>query len=355
MKILFVADAGSIHTQRWLEYFHSRGDDVHVASFRPCDVPGVTLHLLSTSGMGKLGYFFALGALRKAYVKVRPDLVHAHHLTSYGFLAAIARLHPLIVTAWGSDALIAPRKSVLQRFFASFAVRHADVVTTLAEHMNSSVAKLGISEKKIIATPFGVDTNFFRAQVLTDSVARPIKLICTRLFDKVYDVETLVRALDKVFSKGYRFEIDLTGDGPLKSRLVGLIRELQLDSYIRVHGFVGRQALADMLGRADIFVTPSLSDGNNVSLNEAMACGCFPIASNIPANVQWIKHGINGLLYPPGDVDTLARAIETAINNSALRGSARVVNRQIAETQVDWQICARRMEDLYQRLVERKG
>ncbi len=355
MRILFVADAASIHTQRWLEYFRNRGDEVHVASFRPCDIPGVKLHLLPTFGMGKVGYFYAVRALPKIYNKLKPDLVHAHHLTSYGFLAALAGLHPLIVTAWGSDALIAPRRSRLMRFFASFAVRHADVVTTLAEHMNPAVAELGVPLEKIAATPFGVDTDFFRPVTLNDREVRPVRLICTRLFDEVYDVGTLVRALAKVFAKGRQLEVDLVGDGPLRPQLTDLVRQLKLEPRIKFHGFVGREALAGLLAGADIFVTPALSDGNNVSLNEAMACGCFPIATDIPANAQWVTHDRNGYLYPPGDVDRLAQAIEAALDNSALRSAARVENRQIAETRVDWRICARRMEDLYQGLIERRG
>lgn len=355
MRILFVADAASIHTRRWLEHFRNRGDEVHVASFRAFEVPGVTLHLLPTFGLGKLGYFYALMALPRIFSRVRPDLVHAHYLTSYGFLAAFAGLRPLVVTAWGSDALIAPRQSRLMRYFASYAVRHASVVTTLADHMNPAVAELGVPLDRITATPFGVDTDFFRPDPAATAPHEPLKLICTRNFDVVYDVGTLIRALEKVFSRGRRLQVDLVGDGPLRQELVDLARQLRIDSHIKFHGHVEHKVLAGLLAGADIFVTPALSDGNNVSLNEAMACGCFPVATDIPANAQWVTHDRNGYLYPPGDVDRLAQVIEAALDNSALRSSARVENRQIAETRVDWRICARRMEDLYQGIVERRG
>src|ERR1700682_2326769 len=107
MRILFVGDAGSIHLRRWLEHFRDRGAEVHVATFQPCSIEGVTLHLLPRYGLGKLGYFFALRTLPRLQDLLRPDIVHAHNVTSYGFLAAKSGLHPLIVTAWGSDVLIA--------------------------------------------------------------------------------------------------------------------------------------------------------------------------------------------------------------------------------------------------------
>lgn len=355
MRILFVADAASIHTRRWLEHFRNRGDEVHVASFRAFELPGVTLHRLPTFGLGKLGYFYALLALPTIFAKVRPDLVHAHYLTSYGFLAAFAGLRPLVVTAWGSDALIAPRQSRLMRYFASYAVRHASAVTTLADHMNPAVAELGVPMEGVMATPFGVDTDFFRPEPAAAAPHNPLRLICTRNFDVIYDVGTLIRALGKVLARGRRLQVDLVGDGPQRQELVALTRQLGIDAHIKFHGHVEHRVLAGLLAGADIFVTPALSDGNNVSLNEAMACGCFPVATDIPANAQWVTHDKNGFLYPPGDVNRLAQVIEIALDNGAMRSSARVENRQIAETQADWRICARRMEAIYQGVVARQG
>lgn len=354
MRILFVADAASIHTRRWLEYFRDRGDDVHVASFRPYEMDGVTVHLLPRFGLGKLGYFFALRALPKLYDALRPDIVHAHYVTSYGFLAAFSGLHPLVVTAWGSDVLIAPKKSRLMRYFARYAVKHADVVTTLADHMKASVVELGVPLDKITSTPFGVDTQFFVPANPEAVVHEPLKLICTRNFDFVYDVETLIRALAKVFFGGRKLEVDLVGDGPLRQSLVDLVREQGLESQVKFHGHVEHKVLAGLLAGADIFVTTALSDGNNVSLNEAMACGCFPVATDIPANTQWIRNNQNGYLYPPGDANHLAKVIEMSIDNNELRMSARAENRKVAETRVDWRICVKQMEDIYRQIGGKK-
>lgn len=354
-RILYVADAASIHTRRWAEHYRDRGLDVHIASFSAATIPGVQLHKLPTAGLGRVGYFLAIPMLHQIARRLRPDVIHAHYLTSYGFLAAMAGLHPLVVTAWGSDALIAPKNSRLLRYFASYAVRHADVVTTLADHMNASVADLGVPLKQITSTPFGVDAQFFRLSPVDAVERQPLRLICTRNFDFVYDVGTLIRALAQVFARGRQLVVDLVGAGPLRESLVALAREMGLELHINFHGHVEHQVLAGLLADADIFVTPALSDGNNVSLNEAMACGCFPIASNIPANAQWITDGVNGYLYPAGDVMKLADAIEMAIDRTELRLSARTANRAIVETKVDWRICVKRMDDIYQQVIGGKG
>lgn len=355
MRVLFVADASSIHTRRWLEYFRNRGFDVHVASFSSFEIPGVTFHRIRTFGLGKLGYFYALFALPRIFASVKPNLVHAHYLTSYGFLAALSGIKPLIVTAWGSDALIAPRKSIISKFFASYAVRHSTTVTSLAVHMNESVAALGVPLSKITATPFGVDTNLFKPVDIRLTNSNLPTIICTRNFSNVYDVKTLIYALHMVFTGGNLLRVHLVGDGPLRSELIKLTERLGLDQYIQFHGHVDHSILVPLLAESDIFVTPAISDGNNVSLNEAMACGCFPIATDIPANSQWITHNWNGFLYPPGDVELLAKAIEAALNNSKIKDFARLQNRQIVETMADWRICTSRMEEIYRKVVNEGG
>jgi len=350
MKILYVSDAQSIHTRRWAESFRDRGADVHVASFRPCNIQGVKIHILPTFLMGKIGYFMALFTLRALYTRLRPDVVHAQYVTSYGFLAALARLQPLIVTAWGTDVLISPKESRMARFFARYSVRHAAAVTTVAEHMNAAIVDFGVPVARVAAIPFGVDSQLFVPKLHGGSENTPLKLICTRNFSPIYDVQTLLRALALVFSRGYLLDVDLIGEGPLRQSLVDLVNELGLVSQVHFHGHVDHPTLARFLARADIFVSPALSDGNNVSLNEAMACGCFPIATDIPANTQWIQNGKNGYLYPPGDVGRLASAIEMAAKDPFLRNVAKDENRNIVVIRADWRVCVKRMASLYESL-----
>jgi glycosyltransferase involved in cell wall biosynthesis len=100
-----------------------------------------------------------------------------------------------------------------------------------------------------------------------------------------------------------------------------------------------------------VFVSSALSDGNNVSLNEAMACGCFPLATEIAANTQWLRDGHNGGLFPAGDAARLAAWIERAAAEPALRAAAARENRRIVEDRADWRVGVQRMGALYERLV----
>lgn len=345
--ILFVSDAGSVHTRRWAEHFRDEGLKVHIASFRPAHIDGVEIHLLPTLGLGRLGYFLAVPTLRRLAGRLSPDVVHAQYVTSYGFLSAVAGLHPLVLTAWGTDVLISPKKSRLMRWLASYAVRHADVTTTVAQHMNAAVASLGVPLESVTAVPFGVDTLCFAPPGEPRAGSVPLRLICTRNFGPIYSVDTFITALQEVATRGLQLQVDLVGEGPLRHDLEVQVERAGMSSWVTFHGHVNHASLAQLLAQADVFITPALSDGNNVSLNEAMACACFAIATDIPANAQWIDDGVNGLLYPPGDAGRLAECILQAAGDPAWRARAGAVNREIVEARADWRVCVARMNETY--------
>jgi glycosyltransferase involved in cell wall biosynthesis len=354
-RILYVSDALSIHTRRWAEAFRDAGADVHVASFRPAGIAGVTVHVLPTAGLGKVGYLLAVPVLRRLFAKLRPDIVHAQYVTSYGFLAAMARLRPLVITAWGTDVLISPRESRLSRWLATRALAAADQVTTVAEHMNAAVAALGVPASKLVAIPFGVDVSLFRPPAEPRPMPPPLRVISTRNFAPVYSVHTVIEAVQQAHARGLAVQLDLVGAGPLKAELESQVRAAGLEGRVTFHGHVDHLRLVTLLGAAHVFVSSAISDGNNVSLTEAMACGCFPLATNIAANAQWIASGRNGGLFPPGNSRQLADWIERAAAEDALRATAAADNRRIVEERAEWRAGVMRMDELYEQLSARRA
>jgi glycosyltransferase involved in cell wall biosynthesis len=351
MRILYVSDAQSVHTRRWAACFRDRGAQVHVASFRAAQIDGVAVHHLPTAGLGKPGYLLAVPALRRLAARLQPDVVHAQYLTSYGFLAAAARLHPLVVTAWGSDVLVSPRTSRLARWLTSYALRHADAVTTVAEHMNAAVIALGAEPGKVSAAPFGVDTALFRPPAEPRAAPPPLRIISTRNFAPVYSVHTVVDAVQRLHAQGMALQLALVGTGPLRAALQAQVQAAGLQGLTTFHGHVDHPQLVRLLGAAQVFVSSALSDGNNVSLNEAMACGCLPVATDIAANAQWVVHGENGLLFPAGDAAALAACIERAGADGRWRDAAALANRGIVEQRADWNVSVHRMQAVYDRLM----
>jgi len=127
MRICFLAGPGSIHTRRWVSWFAQKGHDVHIvfpeSIFSPYSikVDGTSLHPFRTMPMVSSKSHLFLQPLdhwrvRHIIRRIKPDILHAHYLIDYGFRAACSGFHPLVLTAWGSDVLIAPKKSKISRW-----------------------------------------------------------------------------------------------------------------------------------------------------------------------------------------------------------------------------------------------
>jgi glycosyltransferase involved in cell wall biosynthesis len=221
--------------------------------------------------------------------------------------------------------------------------------------MNAAVVELGVPADRVIAMPFGVDCSQFRLPDRPPPPAPPLRLICTRNFAPIYAVDSLVEAVAAARDRGLAIQVSLVGAGPLEAELRGQVQRLGLAEVVRFRGHVDHVTLARLLGEHHVFVTPARSDGNNVSLNEAMACGCFPIATDIPANTQWLQDGENGLLYPAGDARSLARCIERAAADAGWRARAALLNRRIVEARANWRASVERMKSIYARAIAREA
>jgi glycosyltransferase involved in cell wall biosynthesis len=114
--------------------------------------------------------------------------------------------------------------------------------------------------------------------------------------------------------------------------------------------FLGSLPLPEVAARlrdADIFITTSRSDGANLSLLEAMAAGCFPVVTDIPATRQWLEAGAEGIAVPLDDAVALAAAIIGAARDAARRERAREVNRAVVLAKGLWRDNMRRSEEAF--------
>jgi glycosyltransferase involved in cell wall biosynthesis len=142
----------------------------------------------------------------------------------------------------------------------------------------------------------------------------------------------------------------ILGSGSHQGNLKAMVEELGL-STIDFTGQVPHREVFDNLMKADIYVSCSKSDSTSVSLLEAMACGLFPVVSDIEGNREWIEHGQNGLMFEVGDVDSLSRMIIWAAENPGLRERARKHNFELIEKHAVWENNMSMVEEEFGKLV----
>lgn len=138
----------------------------------------------------------------------------------------------------------------------------------------------------------------------------------------------------------------MVGEGPEKPRLVQLCRDLNIEDQVNFMGLIPNEELPKLLSQSALYVAFPTTEGVSSSLFEAMAMGCFPIVSDLPANQAFLSQKKNGILVPVEDVSQLASAIRFAVEHPELVEKAIGVNREYIAKHVDFK---RNMKVIYKR------
>ncbi len=359
MKLCFLADGESIHTLRWCSYFLEQGCDIHLISFKNVSIRGVHVHFVNAGKInvdgGNWKVLLNVFRVRKLLKKIRPDILHAHYATAYGIVGAVSGYHPYILTAYGSDVLVSAKNNKVYRFLVRFAMKKATLVTAMADHMRDEIISMGIKEDKVKTLVFGIDPKVFNRtnRRLPDN---KFVISSTRNFEPVYNLNLLMQALEIIKDKIPELYVHLIGDGQERSMLEERIREMELSEKVKFHGRVSQKTIAETLNATHVFISTSFSDGNNVSLNEAMACGCVNLASDIPANRSWIKDGVNGFLVPVDDPVYLAEKIlEIYKHYNEIQNKALSFNDQLIHEKAIWSKNMNWMKMKYEELMQSRN
>jgi len=139
----------------------------------------------------------------------------------------------------------------------------------------------------------------------------------------------------------------IAGDGAQKEVLESQVRDLDISSSVTFLGRVLHEDMPTLLSQADIYVSTSLYDGTSVSLLEALACGAFPVVTDISSNREWIADGDNGFLFPSENENVLAKKIVETIRNRKLLERAYEKNQEIVKQRGYWREYIEKIEEIY--------
>lgn len=306
MRVAVMARGTSPHVQEWLAFWAADGWDVHLLTFDPADIPGVTVHALRRRFRLRGGAAYVGGRSQACRIlaELQPSILVVYYITGYGLLATLTGFAPVALFVAGSDVQLTV-SSRLRRGLIWFILRRAAFVQVPAEHLERQVRRLGYSGP-VVALPRGVDCELHPLKVCHRDEHL---IVSTRNHFELYDVATLIRAFGRLAPLAPRARLLVVGDGPLHESLRNLAERLEVSKRCTFVGTQSRDQIFEFLATATIYVSTSRSDGASVSLFEAMLYGAFPVVSDIEANRSFIHHGCNGRLFPPGDDAALADAI----------------------------------------------
>jgi glycosyltransferase involved in cell wall biosynthesis len=130
--------------------------------------------------------------------------------------------------------------------------------------------------------------------------------------DTQKDYPTLIRAFDTLRRRRH-VRLLILGEGPERAALTALIGELGREDDVALPGFVANPY--PHIARAAVFALSSAWEGFGYVLVEALALGIPVVATDCPSGpAEILAGGRYGQLVPVGDVGSLARAIEAALD-----------------------------------------
>ncbi|HHY75774.1 MAG TPA: glycosyltransferase family 4 protein [Firmicutes bacterium] len=299
----------------------------------------------------------------------RPDIVHTHGSLS-GRIAARLRKVPVVYTKHGQvkpanrtgAALHSP--GALPRFVGGTAARLlADRVIAVSDGVRRELEASGISPRMIAVIPNGIDLRPYRRSVrrlakaqaaaLDDTGRRAFLIGTLARLSPEKGLDTLIDAAKIVVASYPSARFVIGGTGPLEADLTKKIRDLRLEPYVRLAGFV--DDVPGFLGDLDLFVLPSYSEGIGLAIIEAMAAGLPVVASAVGGVPEVVADGVTGLLVPPRQPKALAQAIVRLLVDPDLARSMGASGREKVERLHDAKVAAEKTVQVYREVLASKA
>jgi colanic acid/amylovoran biosynthesis glycosyltransferase len=302
-----------------------------------------------------------LRALLDVLSKTDARLLHIYFGQIAVHLLPLIRVwkNPSIVSFHGADVTVDMNKPAYRE-----ATRQMlDAVTRVlvrSESLRRAVVDLGCDPKKIEVQRTGIplkefpfrernfpprssegEWRFVQAGRLIEKKGLPVTLGAFANFLRQYSNATLT----------------IAGEGPLRTQLQDLARELKIDQRVAFTGFISQEQLRDIYYASHIFLHPSQTghDGNQEGIPnamlEAMASGLPVFATQHGGIPEAIENGVNGVLVPEHDHEELARTLLNATQDPGFLSRIARSGAEVVRKNFDLRVQAQRLEDIYQRLL----
>ena len=355
MRVCFISEAKSIHTQRWTSSLAQAGCEIHLVSSSGADIPCVEVHHLpiySPNGLQQVGNTISV---RRLIEKLQPEVTHLFGLfsvSSLGTMWVIRGLKNLVISVWGSDVIPGRgQETFKERVIKKYLLNRGDCLAATSEYLASEVQKYLNLPRNIEIVPWGVDLDMFRP-IDRSTNSKMVKVGFAKRLHHLSGPDILLKAFQYARAKCDRkLMLKIAGSGPMENQLKQEAAEMGLADSIEWVGWLrSAEELRDFYHSVDLFVMPSRRESFGVAAVEASASGLPVIASRFGGISEIVIHGETGLLVNTEDIEELGKAILTLAKNIALRINMGLKGRKNVEGKFDWKISITRMMEIYQKI-----
>jgi glycosyltransferase involved in cell wall biosynthesis len=284
---------------------------------------------------------------------------HRYHANLYGRVAARLADVPVIVSSVHDNYRM--DKRLKRRIINHILSKISDKIIAVSESIKKDIVIYDkIDTSKILVIPNSVDIERFNPEGNFANIKEEFLIknndIVIGFVGRIVPakgLEYLIDTLSYLKEEFRNIKLLIIGEGSLVDGLKEKSKENNVnDSVI----FTGRRRdIHDILSCIDIFVMPSIAEGLPNALLEAMAMAKPIVATEVGGIPEVIKNGINGLLVPPRNAESITTAIKTLLADMHLTTKMGQRARNYVEENLSIQATVRKWESLYISLLKEKG
>jgi len=351
--------------RRRAEKLIEQGCKVDIITIHPKTIEHLNIINISPRIGTFLRYLVCIPKLIACISKLDPDVIDFHGASTYGLWSLAIKRYKKVVTIYGPDIYMQPKKNRVLRALVKRVLRSADVVygsTPALEDYIKSILKMNPSEYNGQWRSWGIPIQEKLGLVKRHTFEKPSEMIVvhSRRFMPFWNIKQLVEAQIKVLNKGhmitcvYMFPNLTSTEKDYFEQINALVSNARLEKHFKFLGEKSYTSYLETLASAKVYVCVGKDDLLAATLLEAMLFGCIPVLSKLKAYEEVVEHDVNGY-YVENLEDALVKSIEHAISlsDSEMRQISETNGSLIIEKYSE-QICTQWMIDLYKNTVGTK-
>ena len=289
----------------------------------------IHIRIHSRFGLG-LSYIKLLLNIRRIIRKYKPDVLISHFASTHGIIAYFSGFRPHICMVYGSDIYQTGR---LLRFLNQIVFRYSDIIHVTAVAAKryllanyDSIPDLG---KRLTQKRWGFVGDTFTTMIREEgtpetgvlqefNISPSGKYIFSpRCLRPVYNQEIVLKSFRIIRERNPDYKLIMLYCEQPNQRYLKALRLLThrlgiQEDVVWINRTLKEKEMRDVFSFSEVILNIPQSDQLGASLREGIACGCFPIASNLHPYHAVIEDGVNGLFVTP-EPDSVADAFDKFI------------------------------------------
>lgn len=306
-KKLLIIGSASIHLKSYYSLIKGEFKEVVTITDQPYAIEGVVNYVSSLSFRPIYLIPQRIKHLRKLINEIQPDIIHIHQANtcSYYAIKAGKGKYPLIVTAWGSDVLYTPERGFIYKYILKEVLNGTTYFTASCHYMGDLMRTYHGKSLEITIANFGIEFDF--------PIYEKEKIIYSnRYLNPHYRIDLIINEFAKFVSKEafHDWKLVIAANGSLENELKEKALKSGVNEKIQFIGWVDSKTNKEWYTKSMLYCALPITDSTSLSLYEAMAAGCIPVVSDLPANREVISDHANGILVNEGSKDVFEEALK---------------------------------------------